>query len=65
MQVTTSWEEKGIEKERRSLVSILVNQKFEQLPDSLTDRISSLSLDKLSAKQRAVVMRRAIAMPSH
>ncbi len=31
MQVTTSWEEKGIEKERRSLVSILLNQKFEQL----------------------------------
>jgi hypothetical protein len=49
MQVTTSWEEKGIEKERRSLVSILLNQKFEQLPDSLNDRLSSLSLDQLSA----------------
>jgi Domain of unknown function (DUF4351) len=54
MQVTTSWEEKGIEKERRSLVSILLNQKFEQLPDSLNDRISSLSLDQLSALARCL-----------
>jgi predicted transposase/invertase (TIGR01784 family) len=49
MQVTTSWEEKGIEKERRSLVFLLLNQKFGQLPDLLSNRVSSLSLDQLSA----------------
>ncbi len=56
MQVTTSWEAKGIEagigQEGRSLVSILLNQKFEQLPEALNDRISSLSLDQLSALAR-------------
>lgn len=48
MQLTTSWEEKGIEKERRSLISLLLNQKFGQLPASLQDRIASLSLDQLT-----------------
>jgi hypothetical protein len=53
MQVTTSWEETGIEKgvkqERRSLVTLLLEQKVGQLPNDLTDRISSLSLDQLSS----------------
>jgi predicted transposase/invertase (TIGR01784 family) len=49
MQLTTSWEEKGIEKERRSLISLLLEQKIGQLPDTLSDRVSTLSLDKLSA----------------
>jgi hypothetical protein len=57
MQVTTSWEEKGIEtgigrgieQERRSLVLLLLEQKLGQLPASLNDRISTLSPDKLSA----------------
>jgi hypothetical protein len=57
MQVTTSWEEKGIEKgietgierERRSLVRLQLEQKVGQLPAALTDRLSSLPLDRLSA----------------
>jgi predicted transposase/invertase (TIGR01784 family) len=53
MQVTTSWEEKGIsrgiEKGQRSLISLLLEQKVGQLPDVLSDRIAVLSPDKLSA----------------
>ena len=53
MQVTTSWEARGIEtgigQERRSLISLLLQQKVGQLPDSTLDRISTLSLDQLSA----------------
>jgi Domain of unknown function (DUF4351) len=52
MQVTTSWEEKGIEtgieRERRSLVSLQLEQKVGRLPDVLSDRLASLSPDKLS-----------------
>ncbi len=52
MQVTTSWEEKGIsrgiEQERRSIVSLQLEQKIGQLPTALSDRISILSPDKLS-----------------
>jgi Domain of unknown function (DUF4351)/Putative transposase, YhgA-like len=52
MQVTTSWEEKGIsrgiEKGQRSLVNLLLEQKIGQLPTTLNDRISILSPDKLS-----------------
>jgi predicted transposase/invertase (TIGR01784 family) len=57
MQVTTSWEEKGIEtgigrgieQERRSIVSLQLEQKFGHLPSNLSDRISALSPEKLSA----------------
>ncbi|MBE9013218.1 DUF4351 domain-containing protein [Pseudanabaenaceae cyanobacterium LEGE 13415] len=52
MQVTTSWEEKGIEKGveqgQRSLVSLLLEQKIGQLPEAISDRISSLASNKLS-----------------
>jgi hypothetical protein len=48
MQATTSWEEKGIEKERRSLISLLLQQKVGKLPDTLSDRVSTLALDQLS-----------------
>jgi predicted transposase/invertase (TIGR01784 family) len=56
MQVTTSWEAKGIEtgigkgieQGQRSLVSLLLEQKVGQLSDALTDRLASLSPDKLS-----------------
>jgi hypothetical protein len=44
MQVTTSWEEKG----QRAIVCLLLEQKVGQLPDALSDRISSLSLNQLS-----------------
>jgi predicted transposase YdaD len=53
MQVTTSWEEKGIEtgieRGQRSLVLLQLEQKLGRLPNALSDRISSLSPDKLSA----------------
>jgi predicted transposase/invertase (TIGR01784 family) len=49
MQVTTSWEEKGIEKGQRSIVSLLLEQKIGQLPSELSDRLSTLSPEKLSA----------------
>jgi hypothetical protein len=53
MQVTTSWEEKGIEtgieRGQRSIVSLQLEQKLGQLPNTLDDRLSALSLDKLSA----------------
>jgi Domain of unknown function (DUF4351) len=52
MQVTTSWEETGIEKGQRSLVTLLLEQKIGQLPDSASDRISALSLEQLSALAR-------------
>jgi Domain of unknown function (DUF4351)/Putative transposase, YhgA-like len=48
MQVTTSWEETGIEKGQRSILNLLLEQKFGRLTDVLNDRISSLSPDKLS-----------------
>ena len=52
MQVTTSWEARGIEtgigQGQRSLISLLLQQKIGQLPDSTIDRISNLSLDQLS-----------------
>jgi predicted transposase/invertase (TIGR01784 family) len=53
MQVTTSWEEKGIgrgiEQGQRSLLNLLLEQKFGQSLEALSDRISSLSPDKLSS----------------
>ncbi len=55
MQVTTSWEETGIEKGQRSLLNLLLEQKFGQLPDALSGRISSLSPDKLSSLAIAIL----------
>jgi Domain of unknown function (DUF4351) len=59
MQVTTSWEAKGIEtgieQERRSLVTLQLEQKLGQLPDAASDRISSLSLNQLSALALALL----------
>ncbi|MGV0026079.1 DUF4351 domain-containing protein [Phormidesmis priestleyi] len=49
MQITTSWEEKGMEKERRSLVFLLLGQKVGQLPESVSDRISAMSAKQLEA----------------
>lgn len=53
MQVTTSWEERGIEQGmqegQRSLVLLLLDQKIGQVSDATRDRISTLSLDQLSA----------------
>jgi hypothetical protein len=45
MQVTTSWEAKG----QQSIVSLQLEQKIGQLPESLDSRISSLSPSKLSS----------------
>jgi Domain of unknown function (DUF4351) len=60
MQVTTSWEEKGveagigrgIEQGQRSLVSLQLEQKIGKLPEATRNRIFSLSLDQLSALAR-------------
>jgi Domain of unknown function (DUF4351)/Putative transposase, YhgA-like len=60
MQVTTSWEEKGIEKGQRSLTSLLLEQKVGKLPDALIDRISALPLDQLSALAIALLNFNAI-----
>jgi Domain of unknown function (DUF4351) len=53
MQVTTSWEEKGIEtgieRGQRSIVSLLLEQKVGQLPTDLSNLISTLAPERLSA----------------
>ncbi len=49
MQTLTSWEEKGMEKGQRSLIFLLLEQKVGQLPDVLTDRINTVSLQTLEA----------------
>jgi uncharacterized protein YeaC (DUF1315 family) len=49
MQATTSWEEKGMEKERRSLISLLLEQKLGTLSEPLNDRINALSPEQLQA----------------
>ncbi|KAM3109189.1 DUF4351 domain-containing protein, partial [Phormidesmis sp. 146-33] len=53
MQNLTSWEEKGMEKGmekgRRSLVFLLLQQKVGQLPQLLSDRISTMSANQLEA----------------
>jgi hypothetical protein len=48
MQVTTSWEEKGIEKGQRSLVSLQLEQKVGKLPTAISNLISTLSPERLS-----------------
>jgi Domain of unknown function (DUF4351) len=45
MQATTSWEEKG----QRSIVYLLLEQKVGQLPTDLSNLISSLAPERLSA----------------
>jgi hypothetical protein len=53
MQVTTSWEEKGIEtgieRGQRSIVYLLLEQKVGQLPTDLSNLISTLAPERLSA----------------
>jgi hypothetical protein len=53
MQTLTSWEEKGMEKGmekgQRSLIFLLLEQKVGQLPNALTDRINTLSLQTLES----------------
>jgi Domain of unknown function (DUF4351) len=49
MQVTTSWEEKGIERGQRSLVFLQLEQTVGQLPADLSNLISTLSPERLSA----------------
>jgi Domain of unknown function (DUF4351) len=49
MQVTTSWEEKGIEKGQRSIVYLLLEKKAGQLPTDFSNLISSLAPERLSA----------------
>jgi hypothetical protein len=63
MQVTTSWEEKGIEagigrgieQERRSLVLRLLNRKVGSLPDRIQSQVEALSLDQLGVLSEALL----------
>jgi hypothetical protein len=55
MQVTTSWEEKGIEKERRSLVLRLLNRKVNVLPIEIQTQIEALSFDQLGRLSEALL----------
>jgi Domain of unknown function (DUF4351)/Putative transposase, YhgA-like len=65
MQVTTSWEERGIEKGQRSLLCLQLEQKIGQLPEVISDRISFLSLDQLSALAIALLDFNSIDDLSH
>jgi Domain of unknown function (DUF4351)/Putative transposase, YhgA-like len=47
MQATTSWEETGIEKGQRSLVSLQLEQKIGELNDRLSDQVNLLSSERL------------------
>ena len=51
MQITTSWEEKGLAQGRQegqqSLVLLLLEQRIGRLPDEVRDRVSGLSLEQL------------------
>jgi Domain of unknown function (DUF4351)/Putative transposase, YhgA-like len=59
MQVTTSWEEAGIEKgvkqERRSLVLRLLNRKVDALPERVQTQIEGLSFDQLGVLSEALL----------
>ena len=51
MQITTSWEEKGLaqgrQEGRQSLVLLLLEQRIGRLSDEVRDRVSGLSLEQL------------------
>jgi hypothetical protein len=61
MQTMTSWEEIGIEKERRSLISLQLEQKFGELSESLNDRVNRLSPAQLKMLAIALLGFEAIA----
>jgi predicted transposase/invertase (TIGR01784 family) len=65
MQVTTSWEETGIEKGQRSLITLLLEQKVGQLPEAIRDRLATLTLDQLSALAIALLNFNAIDDLNH
>jgi predicted transposase/invertase (TIGR01784 family) len=49
MQTLTSWEERGMEKGQRSLVSTLLEQKIGQVPENLKTKIADLPTQQLQA----------------
>jgi predicted transposase/invertase (TIGR01784 family) len=59
MQVTTSWEEKGlgrgIEQGQRSLVLRLLNRKVGSLSDGIQSQVEALSLDQLGVLSEALL----------
>ena len=59
MQVTTSWEERGIEtgieRERRSLVLRLLNRKVNTLPEQIQTQIEVLSFDQIGLLSEALL----------
>jgi Domain of unknown function (DUF4351) len=49
MQVTTSWEEKGIERGQRSLILRQLNRRVGLLPDGIQAQVQTLALNQLEA----------------
>jgi hypothetical protein len=58
MQTLTSWEERGMEKGQRSLVSLQLEQKVGQLPDTLETRVAELPTQQLEALAIALLQLR-------
>jgi predicted transposase/invertase (TIGR01784 family) len=61
VQITTSWEETGIEKGQRSLVLRQLTRKVGALPEHILDRITTLSLAQLESLGEALLDFTAIA----
>jgi predicted transposase/invertase (TIGR01784 family) len=55
MQVTTSWEEKGIEKGQRSLILRQLNRQVGSLPDGMQAQVQALALNQLEALSEALL----------
>ena len=68
MQITTSWEEKGLAQGRQegrqegqqSLVLLLLEQRVGRLSDEVRDRVSGLSLEQLEGLAIALLRFQAI-----
>jgi predicted transposase YdaD len=59
MQVTTSWEEKGIEtgieRGQRSLILRQLNRRVGSLPDGIQSQVQALALNQLEALSEALL----------
>ncbi|MCU0570658.1 MAG: DUF4351 domain-containing protein [Oculatellaceae cyanobacterium Prado106] len=55
MQITTSWEERGIERERRSLVLRQLNRRVGALPESTQAQVEALSFDQVGILSEALL----------
>jgi predicted transposase YdaD len=55
MQVTASWEEKGIERGQRSLILRQLNRRVGSLPDGIQTKVQALALNQLEALSEALL----------